>query len=482
MVDSSPGFGQAALLKGTGMEELAGLESQQKSTNIPNTLDLPQSVASIDQALVALVRYTTVVDELLQRAGDASTSSRLASRYQIIELIGTLFLKVLPAPDPTTVAIAFEHAKATEDWEDDEEDEPEQPPQPQPSTTTVLPTTPITPITPITPVTPPAATAANAAVEAAKEAEKAVKRQESALNLMAAYPQYEFDVIVGALEVSGDSISIAANLIFGKGNEAARELINAKRVSATLSTPSPQSNKHNNNNNGGGGGGNGTSLALAKEEEELYAKYYDTFGPERDVATQFREDLLASATDSPTDSPTDRPTDRPTTCIWSAPTTKENQLRMLQAMYKLLAVYGSMWQAIELPTREYDAERSCVAMCALAVFDILIRMPARDSPLKVSSLLARDGKTCCLGGAVFGWCCVWVVLCLGGAVFGWCCVWVVLCLGGAVFGWCCLCVLGFFWSLVVLDYTSTSQQTRITRITWMGFVHVLVDVSYLYLM
>jgi hypothetical protein len=273
-----------------------------------------------------------------------------------------------------------------------------------------------------------------------------VKRQESALNLMAAYPQYEFDVIVGALEVSGDSISIAANLIFGKGNEAARELINAKRVSATLSTPSPQSNKHNNNNNGGGGGGNGTSLALAKEEEELYAKYYDTFGPERDVATQFREDLLASATDSPTDSPTDRPT----TCIWSAPTTKENQLRMLQAMYKLLAVYGSMWQAIELPTREYDAERSCVAMCALAVFDILIRMPARDSPLKVSSLLARDGKTCCLGGAVFGW--------------------------------CCLCVLGFFWSLVVLDNTSTSQQTRITRITWMGFVHVLVDVSYLYLM
>ena len=393
------------------MEELAGLESQQKSTNIPNTLDLPQSVASIDQALVALVRYTTVVDELLQRAGDASTSSRLASRYQIIELIGTLFLKVLPAPDPTTVAIAFEHAKATEDWEDDEEDEPEQPPQPQPSTT-VLPTTPITPITPITPVTPVTPTAddaATAAVEAAKEAEKAVKRQESALNLMAAYPQYEFDVIVGALEVSGDSISIAANLIFGKGNEAARALINAKRVSATLSTPSPQNNKHNNNNNnsgGGGGGGSGTSSALAKEEEELYAKYYDTFGPERDVATQFREDLLASATDSPTD--------RPTTCIWSAPTTKENQLRMLQAMYKLLAVYGSMWQAIELPTREYDAERSCVAMCALAVFDILIRMPARDAPLKVSSLLARDGKTCCFGG-------VWVVLCLGGAA---CVCWV----------------------------------------------------------
>ena len=108
------------------MEELAGLESQHKSTNIPNTLDLPQSVASIDQALVALVRYTTVVDELLQRAGDASTSSRLASRYQIIELIGTLFVKVLPAPDPSTVALAFEQAKATEDWEDDEE-EPEYP-------------------------------------------------------------------------------------------------------------------------------------------------------------------------------------------------------------------------------------------------------------------------------------------------------------------------------------------------------------------
>ena len=82
----------------------------------------------------------------------------------------------------------------------------------------------------------------------------------------------------------------------------------------------------------GGSGESGTSSALAKEEE-LYAKYYDTFGPERDVATQFREDLLASATDSPT-----------TACLWSVPTTKENQLRMLQAIYKLLAVYGSMWQ------------------------------------------------------------------------------------------------------------------------------------------
>ena len=31
-----------------------------------------------------------------------------------------------------------------------------------------------------------------------------------------------------------------------------------------------------------------------------------------------------------------------------------------------------------------------------------------------------------MGGLVYVWSCVWVVLCIGGLVYGWSCVWVVL--------------------------------------------------------
>ena len=361
------GFGNAELLKGTGMDSLAGQESQQKSTAIPNTLDLPDAVDSLDQAMVALVRYTNVVDQLLVRAGDASTSSRLASRYQIIELIGTLFLKVLPAPAPSSAAAAFEYARATEGWEDSEEEVKSNAP-----TTAMLPPPP--PAAVVTKEVKKKDTAAVSVAEATAEAERAAKRQESALNLMAAYPQYEFDVIVGALEVSRDSISIAANLIFGKDNEAARQLVATKRAANASATVSASSTSTASKSAAG-------PPPEATAEEDLYAKYYDTFGPNRDVASQYREDVLEEAKQSKDDCQ----------CIWAKPTNQESQMRMLTAVHKLLAVYGSMWQAIDLPSREFDAERSCVTMCALAIFDILMRMPASDKPLVVSALLSRDG-------------------------------------------------------------------------------------------
>jgi thiol-disulfide isomerase/thioredoxin len=371
------GFSNAELLSGSGMDSLAGKESQNKVTDIPNTLNLPNSVDSIDQALVALVRYTSVVDQLLVRAGDASTSSRLASRYQIIELIGTLFSKVLPAPDPSSVAIAFEYAKASEEWEEEVDNENE---HKQQQTTAPTNTNPSKTNLVATPIKSNSDADANKAknADAGADAASAAKRQEAALNLMAAYPQYEFDVIVGALEVSGDSVSIAANLIFGKDNAAASKLIASKRAAAATATRQLDSKVSGNLTTSSAAA---AAAAVAIEEESLYSNYYDTFGPNRDVATQFREDLLFDKMGN-NSSPT---------CIWAYPTTKDAQVRMLRAVHKLLAIYGSMWQAIEIPSREYDAERSCVTMCALAIFDILIRMPAKDSPLVVSSLLSRDG-------------------------------------------------------------------------------------------
>ena len=325
------GFSNAELLSGSGMDSLAGKESQNKVTDIPNTLNLPNSVDSIDQALVALVRYTSVVDQLLVRAGDASTSSRLASRYQIIELIGTLFSKVLPAPDPSSVAIAFEYAKASEEWEEEVDNENE---HKQQQTTAPTNTNPSKTNLVATPIKSNSDADANKAknADAGADAASAAKRQEAALNLMAAYPQYEFDVIVGALEVSGDSVSIAANLIFGKDNAAASKLIASKRAAAATATRQLDSKVSGNLTTSSAA----AAAAVAIEEESLYSNYYDTFGPNRDVATQFREDLLFDKMGN-NSSPT---------CIWAYPTTKDAQVRMLRAVHKLLAIYGSMWQAI----------------------------------------------------------------------------------------------------------------------------------------
>jgi len=382
----SSGFVNAQLLSGTGMEEKAGAEHQQQSTAIPNTLDLPREVVTLEQALVALVRYSNVVDELLKRAGDASTSSRLASRYQIIEVIGQLFLEVLPVPEPSSVAAAFDQAKKTRDWKEDQEEEAKISAEKSASAAGEA-------------SSAAAAAAASAAAAAAQEAVEvarvadaasaaaasasaaaatsaaaAAARQEAALNLMAAYPQYEFDVVVGALEVCGDSISIAANLIFGKDNDTARIAIEAKRASSAAATSDSTAVSSTTT----------TASALSiiqTEEERLHAQYHDTFGPNRSVATTFRESLAVASTGSTTGS----------TCLWSTPTVRDSQLRMLQLIQRLLSTYGSMWQALDTPTRAHDAERTCVTMAALSMFDILLRMPATDNPLVVSALLARDG-------------------------------------------------------------------------------------------
>ena len=376
----SDGFNNTSLLNGTGMDTLAGVESLQQSTAIPNTLDLPTSVDSMDQALVALIRYSTIVDELLVRAGDASTSSRLASRYQIIELIGTLFMQVLPAPLPSSAAVAFEIAKRnTEGWDKDlEEKESDTEPEIKKNKTTTSTTTTATTTTTTTTATAALSKEEEAAqqllkkeMEAKAKEEKTALRQESALNLMAAYPQYEYDVIVGALEVSGDSISIAANLIFGKDNETARQLVTSKRMSLAQTGQTNATSSRSNLSNEFK-----ESEPIITVEEENFSKYYETFGPNRDTASSFRDSIIHTSTN---------------TCLWATQTTQTNQMRMLQVVHKLLAVYGSMWQAIDLPTREYDSERTCVTMCAMAIFDILIRMPAIDTPLVISELLSRDG-------------------------------------------------------------------------------------------
>jgi len=50
-----------------------------------------------------------------------------------------------------------------------------------------------------------------------------------------------------------------------------------------------------------------------------------------------------------------------------------------------------MWQAIDLPPRMAESERTLVAAAALALFDKIIRTPAMDNPLVSSVLMGEDG-------------------------------------------------------------------------------------------
>ena len=60
-------------------------------------------------------------------------------------------------------------------------------------------------------------------------------------------------------------------------------------------------------------------------------------------------------------------------------------------VYSLLLTYGTVWQAVDQPTRAAESERTLVAAAALALFDRLLRTVAMDTPLVVSTLLSEDG-------------------------------------------------------------------------------------------
>ena len=380
-----PAFSNMELLKGTGMDQFAGLESQNNVTELANMLEVPEKVSSVDQALVALLRCESVVDALLKRAGDASASSRLVSQHQIIELIGKLFTRVLPTPRAATVARAFERAQEVEAQHgavSDDEDEPGGDDDPAAGIQADAESTKAVAAAAIEAAKQKAAAALaaqqaqKAADEAAKEAAQLEARQTQAMTLLAAWPHLDFDVVVGALEVNGDSMSIAGNWLLDKDNATARQMIASKRATnaakraAGVDPGFGDSASKSDLGSGGSGGQNVTA-------EDLANGATDQLGPDRGAAAAFRRRLVAEEADVP--------------CMWSTPMTRENQLRFLIAVYKLLSTFGGMWQAIELPSRPFDAERTCVTMCALSLFDAVLRMPASDRPLIVSSLLSRDG-------------------------------------------------------------------------------------------
>lgn len=55
---------------------------------------------SVAQAVAAIVRCDSLCEELMLRAKDASTSSRLVINMQTISLISQLFTETLPIPAP----------------------------------------------------------------------------------------------------------------------------------------------------------------------------------------------------------------------------------------------------------------------------------------------------------------------------------------------------------------------------------------------
>ena len=58
--------------------------------------------------------------------------------------------------------------------------------------------------------------------------------------------------------------------------------------------------------------------------------------------------------------------------VGERPASGQAQMDMLVDLYRLILTYASCWQSIETPSR-HDAERSCVSMCMLAVYDVAVR-------------------------------------------------------------------------------------------------------------
>ena len=78
-------------------------------------------------------------------------------------------------------------------------------------------------------------------------------------------------------------------------------------------------------------------------------------------------------------------------CIWQLALPRAMQLRGLHVTYQLMYQLGALWQDIEEPDRLFDCQRALTALCAYALFDVLLRTPAADFPLAISDLLNDNG-------------------------------------------------------------------------------------------
>lgn len=79
------------------------------------------------------------------------------------------------------------------------------------------------------------------------------------------------------------------------------------------------------------------------------------------------------------------------TCMWRQPVSREMQMRCLNYIYSALMTLGCVWQSMEQPSRHFDSERSLASLCALSMFDALLRTPASDEPLEISLMMGQDG-------------------------------------------------------------------------------------------
>ncbi|KAL4139988.1 hypothetical protein PRNP1_015417 [Phytophthora ramorum] len=94
----------AELLQLQGKEsEYAGNASELEVPILSNFLDVPERVTSIPLAVAAFVRCEALCESLLKRAAEGSSSSRMSLHHEVIQLVTSVLVEVLPMPEPLTV-------------------------------------------------------------------------------------------------------------------------------------------------------------------------------------------------------------------------------------------------------------------------------------------------------------------------------------------------------------------------------------------
>ncbi|GMF14309.1 unnamed protein product [Phytophthora lilii] len=89
------------LLQLPGKEsEYAGNASELEIPILSNFLDVPERVTSIPLAVAAFVRCEALCESLLKRAAEGSSSSRMSLHHEVIQLITSVLVEVLPVPEP----------------------------------------------------------------------------------------------------------------------------------------------------------------------------------------------------------------------------------------------------------------------------------------------------------------------------------------------------------------------------------------------
>jgi hypothetical protein len=77
-------FKDAHLLKQHSVEDYAGVATEAKIPELTDLLSIPVKVYNMNQAVAAILQCHNICEELLNRASDSSTSSRLVLQMQVI--------------------------------------------------------------------------------------------------------------------------------------------------------------------------------------------------------------------------------------------------------------------------------------------------------------------------------------------------------------------------------------------------------------